>query len=237
MSVIVKIISFAVFFFIISPCGAQTGDQLLQKHFDKTGQEIWNQIDNLTIDGRWVDENYYGHDLKITFKAPDKLRIQGKYQKKPFIEAFNGIHAWIVAPWKNKYEIQLMKPEEAVVLQNSFSLGSPLYKYRHKLKFIGLDDFEGTVYHTFVFENDKIKKTFYLGVKDSQLYLETIELKANNGYKIRKTYEKYRSYQGLLIPTAVLFKGEELEKELVFDEVVIGMGASDDLFEMPKGKK
>lgn len=214
---------------------AQSGSELLRRHFEKTGQELWDQIGTVSVDGRWVDENYYGYEIKLTYKAPEKIRIQGKYDRKTFIEAYNGLYAWIVAPWKTEYKVQLMTPEEAAILKNSFHLGSPLYPHREDLKFKGLEDFEGTVYHAFILDNDREKRTYYLGKSDHQLHVEEIELKTI-GFQVVKYYEKYQSHNGLSLPTAVWFKGENLEKELIFEEVVVGIGAGDNIFDMPEKK-
>lgn len=233
-----KSIGKAGLFLIASLLAAQAyaqgeGSVILKHHFEQSGQELWNQVGTVTIDGRWVDENYYGHSIKLTFKAPDKIHIRGTYSKQPFIEAYNGSYGWIVAPWKNKQEVQRMDTREQLVTRNSFSLGSPLYSVKDQLVFAGLSPVEGEVYHSFTYEDSQIKKTFFLGRDDHRLYYEKIEF---DGDEVLKIYETYRSYSGLNIPTAVRFRGEGLDRELVFDEVFLGLGARDSMFEPPQQK-
>lgn len=210
-----------------------SSNAILQSHFKAVGQELWNQLQTVTIDGRWVDENYYGHAVKITFKVPDKIRIQGTFDGKTFVEAYDGNIAWTIAPWKRKYEVMEMNERESVIIRNSFSLGSPLYSVAENLQYEGLKDMEGTLYHAFVFEDEYLRKTFYLDRDDDRLYFEQMVAK-DGAFDVLKIYEKYRTYSGLSLPTAVRFVADGLDKELVFDEVYLNLGANDSMFEMRK---
>jgi hypothetical protein len=83
------------------------------------------------------------------------------------------------------------------------------------------------------FENDYIKRDFYIDKDDYKLYWEVIESKVGSRLIIKKQYEKYRDYQGLLTPTSVRVFTKDSQKELIFENVSLGLGASNSLFEMP----
>lgn len=221
--------------FLGSKVAAQESADILRKHFKDYGQEQWNDIRSVSIDGRLVDENYYGYKMKLSYKTPNKARLDGIYKGKKFAEAFNGEIGWIIAPWKTDYHVQLMNPQEEIVMRNTFSLGSPLYPFREHLKFAGLQDLEGELYLTFVLEEAAYEKTYYLDKENYRLYYERITTKfGSNSVSILKVTEKYKNYGALLVPTAAVFEGENLYKELIFDQVYVGMGVNDQVFEMPE---
>lgn len=212
-------------------------EEILDKHFEGIGQDQWDQIDDVTIAGRWVDADYHGYGIDLLYKRPEKIRIEGGYEGRKFIEAFDGQQAWILAPWKKEYAVQPMAFMEKLILQNSFSLGSPIHKIKDEVIFNGLVDYKGTVYLTLVHEypmgKETFKRTFYLDRKTCQLQLETYVWQDGS---LEKNYDKYRDYGPLSVPVAVQFSAEELEKELVFDEVFMGLGIKDQRFRQPIGQ-
>ena len=212
--------------------------EILNKHFEAIGQDQWDQIDDVTIDGRMVDKDYRGYSMDLWYKRPEKIRMQGSYGGRTFIEVTDGQLAWILAPWKDQYSVQPMNFQERILLENSLSLGSPLKNLNDKLRFQGLVDYEGTVYLTYVYEvqqgEDIFRRTFYLDRKNFMLYMETYEW--GKDQHMKKVYEKYRNYGPLSIPTAVRFSYGNQERELIYDEVFIGLGIKNELFEKPKGR-
>ncbi|VXD18505.1 hypothetical protein [Marinoscillum sp. 108] len=216
---------------------AQEGKDILRKHFKAHGQDLWKEMNSVIVDGKWVDADYHSYPMKLTYKYPGKIRLEGTYQNKRFAEATDGQLSWIIAPWKPRYEVQLMSTAEEIVIKNSFSRGSPLYPVKDHLTFLGLSDMEGILYYTYLMEEASFRRTFYIDQKDFRLYYEKIESKFDGTpISVLKTIEKYKQYNGLLVPTAVYFKGDDFERELVFDEIYVGMGANDDLFQMPNGQ-
>ncbi|WP_421892063.1 hypothetical protein [Marinoscillum sp.] len=216
---------------------AQEAREILRKHFKAHGQDLWKEMNSVIVDGKWVDEDYHSYPMKLTYKYPGKIRLDGTYEDKRYAEATNGELSWIIAPWKSRYEVQQMGTSEEIVIKNSFSRGSPLDPLRDHLSFLGLSDIEGVLYFTFLMDEASYRRTFYIDQKNYRLYYEKIESKFDGTpVSILKTIEKYKLYNGLLVPTAVYFKGEDFERELVFDEIYVGMGANDDLFEMPNGQ-
>lgn len=224
---------------IIIPFGiqAQTGMSILEKHFESCGQEEWNQVRTITIDGKWVDDDYHAFDMKLTWKRPDKVRIEGKYEGKPYAEAYNGVVAWTIAPWRDAYEVQRMTDAEEIVVRNVFTAGSPLYEAREHLEFTGLMDMEGVLYNTFTLSEGSFKRVFYLDRDTHRLYYELIENQfGKEKVSILKVIDNYKNYGPMLVPTSVIFEGLEMNREFVFDEIYLGTGAKDSIFEYPEGQ-
>jgi len=222
---------------IIQIAQAQNPADILRKHFEDYGQEQWNEVRTVVIDGKLVDKNYYAASMKLTFKQPDKIRVEGTYKGKKFAEAYDGTTGWIMAPWKNKYEVQYMKTEEEMILSNSFCQGSPLYKFRDHLNFLGLKNMEGVVYLAFQLDETNYIHTFYLDKENYRLYYEEITSKyGSNTSTILKVIDKYKSYGKMLMPISMIFEGEDIYSEYVFDQVYLGMGANDNLFSYPENR-
>ncbi len=224
---------------IMSPVSllAQTGMGILEKHLEAYGQEEWNQVRTASVDGKWVDEDYHAYDMKLTMKQPDKIRLEGSYKGQKYVEAYDGLVAWIIAPWKDSYEVLRMDDSEELVVRNVFSFGSPLYAPREHLQFTGLMDMEGVLYNTFTLEEGNYKKVFYLDRDNHRLYYELIESKfGKETVSVLKVIDKYKVYGPMLVPTSVIFEGLGENREFVFDEVYLGTGANDAIFSYPKGQ-
>lgn len=216
---------------------SQEAHAILKKHFEDYGQSLWNDAQSAQVDGRQVDPDYYGCAMKLTYKAPGKIRIEGIYKNQRFAEATNGITSWTVAPWRKKYELENMTAAEELVIKNAFTIGSPLYTLRNQLEFKGLTSFEGELYLTFTTSDAAYYRTFYLGKEDYRLYFEQIETRfGSQSIKVLKVTEKYKANNGMLMPTAVIFESEVIQKEYIFDQIFLGMGANDAIFEKPETK-
>ncbi|MFY0600933.1 MAG: hypothetical protein JXR03_14760 [Cyclobacteriaceae bacterium] len=209
---------------------------ILKKHFEAHGQELWDQVGTVVVDGQWVTKEFDKYPMRLTFKSPNKIRIEGTWQGKRYAEVTNGRVAWTVAPWTGTSKPQLMTPLEHLTIENVFHLGSSLREYEHKLNLEGLQLFEGEILIKLVYEDDYTSRTYYLGREDYVLYWEVIKSKVGNKLEVTKQYEKYHDYHGLLTPTALRVSTSKGERELVFDDVALGVGASNKIFEMPKSQ-
>ncbi len=215
---------------------SQESGEILEKHFKDYGQQDWNEVRTITIDGFLKDSHFGSWPMQLIRKGAYKVKIVGKYKGKQYAEAFDGQDAWIKAPWKPRYEVDRMNAKEELIIRNSFSLGSPLYSVKNHLRFQGLKDMGGILYYTYVMDEASYEHTFYLNTEDFRLYYEEIKTKFGTPISILKIIEKYKSYGTMLVPTAVIFEGYELDKELTFDEVYLGMGVKDAIFNKPNGQ-
>lgn len=228
----------AAFFTLLVLCAqAQDPADILQKHFEAYGQEQWNEIRTVEISGKLVDDRYYGFAMKLTYKRPEKVRIAGVYENQRFVMASDGTFAWSLVPWKKPYRIDKANADEELIIRNSYTPGSPLYRYREHLHFEGLKDMEGVLYYAFSSAEEAYLKTYYLDTENFRLYYEQITPRfGSNPKTVLKVIDKYKAYGGMLIPMAVQFEGENLEWELVYDQVLLGVGANDELFTRPESQ-
>ncbi|RED98974.1 hypothetical protein [Marinoscillum furvescens] len=216
---------------------SQEAEEILQEHFEAHGQKQWEEIRTVEISGKLVDERYYGFPMILTYKRPGKIRIAGVYENKRFAQAYDGTVAWSIAPWKKQYQVETATASEELILRNSYTPGSPLYPYREHLQFEGLRDMEGVLYYAFTMAEEAYLKTYFIDTENYRLYYEQIQTRfGSQNLSMLKVIDKYKSYGGMLIPTAVRFEADQLEWELVFDEVLLGVGANDKLFARPESQ-
>ena len=224
-----------VFILFGSLAYSQDLSTILERHFQAHGQELWEQIGTVVIDGEWVTTEFRKYPMKLTYKRPDKVRLEGMWGSKKYAQVTNGKVAWTVAPWTGTSQPQLMTPQEHMTIANTFMPGSALKPYREKVKMQGLELFEGELLIKLTYEDEYTTREFYLGKDDYTLYWEVIKSKVGHMHELKKQYENYHNYSGLLAPTAVRFFTGDEEKELVFADVSLGVGAANSIFEMPKG--
>lgn len=208
---------------------AQEPADILKNHFKGYGQQLWNEVPDVTIDGRQVNAHYQSFSVKLTWSPPDKLRVEGK---SIGVKAYDGAMAWAQT---GAGEVRRLNATEELILRNSFFPGSPMHPVREHLVFQGLAAMEGVLYYSFLLDESVYRKTFYVGQDDHRLYYIKVETKMEpQPVEIRIVYEKYKNYNGLLVPTAVRFEGEGVDEELVYDQFYMGLGAKESIFSMPE---
>lgn len=222
--------------FLISSTFVSSQDiaTILEKHFEAHGQGLWDQIQTVAINGQSLNASFDKSPFRLIYKEPGKLRIEGKINGKTYIEATDGKIAWTVSPSKGSDLPQYLSPKEHLFLDNTFSKGSSLKRYEKKLELSGLEMYAGELFIKIKCQDEFAERTYYLGKTDYVLYWEVVKSTVGRELTITKQYEKYENFQGLLSPTAVrLVVGEE-ERELTYDDVALGTGANNKIFEIPK---
>lgn len=225
---------------VLSFCGllaaAQSARTIVDEHLADYGQVLWDQMATVSVDGFWIHESFQKHPIKITFKNPNKIRLDGQYQGERFVQASDGVVAWQVVPWAEEVKMTLMPADERMCLTNLYQMGSPLARYADSLVLDGLESVEGELLIKLRYENDQKEHLFYLGREDYRLYAEKIQLKTAPLLVLDKKYEKYKSYRGFLTPTSVIISCEDVIREFAFNEITLGAGASVRLFEWQEGQ-
>ncbi len=213
---------------------SQSKEEILREHFTAYGQLFWEEVSTAVVDGKWTTENFTKYPIKITTKRPEKIRIEGAWGGKKFVECWNGLQGWSVTPWEGTMELKQLDKLGILRTKSLFSFGSPLYPYRDKLEFLGLENFNGELLLHFQLLEETITTDYYLGQDDFRLYWEIITLRDGEPQTITKQFEKYKSYQGLLAPTSLRIITAGSTRELTFESMALGIGAPESLFEIPK---
>jgi hypothetical protein len=213
---------------------AQELNTILKKHFEGYGQSMWDQIETVSITGHWIFESFEKYPIKLTYKSDGKVRIEGVWKGSKFVEVTNGFAAWKVAPWSGSTDIAVMNAEERMVISNIYQKGSPLAMFQEGMVLEGLELFEGKMRIKLRSEDSRYVRFYYLGKEDYRLYGEVVRSKEDADLELTLHFEKYKSFHGLLAPTAVKASINNNLREFALEEYALGIGASDSLFELPK---
>ena len=213
--------------------GAQDVEGILQKHYKAYQQDFWDQIQTANVRGIWLK----GSDktnFELLAKKPGKIIIRGRWQSEPYAASFDGASGWTIAPWTGVKVAQLMLPKEQRMMQAIFDFGSPIpreaaMEYRGEMEVYGIPCYRvatkiGAVeYEYFIDQED-----YYLRRLDRR------ELAGEDTHVLTKSFDQYRKFSGIVIPTLIVIQTEDLEKEYVFDDVVVGNGISNLIFRRPE---
>ncbi len=217
---------------------AQSGMGILENHFQAHGQDEWNQVRTLSVDGKWHDAiDQASYPMKLTWKRPDKVHLVARMKGMRHTEGYNGLVGWLRTAGKEADVARRMTDEEELMTRNVFTAGSPLYETREHLEFTGLMDMEGTLYNTFTLNEGDFRRVFYLDRISHRLVYELMENQfGKEKVTVLKVIDVYKTYGPMLVPAAVILEGPTIEREYVFDEIYLGMGAKDALFDYPQGQ-
>jgi hypothetical protein len=218
------------------PVRSQSIDQILSEHFTRCGQIHWSEINTVEIAGKWSTDDFQKFPIRITLKQ-SKIRFDGVWKGSRFIEVSTGKSGWQLAPWTKSSGPIGMTAFQAMATRQIFTLGSPLFEVKDKLVLLGLANWQNELHIHLQYQTEEAIFDYYLGQKDFGLYGEVITTKAETPEMITKQYEKYRDYSGLLAPTSVRIKSGDMERELIFEHIVLGIGVNDSFFEFPKTDK
>ncbi len=212
--------------------GAQSTQKVLEKHFEAQTQDFWDQARTVTVDGAW----FVGSErtvFTLHAKRPNKVILKGTWEGQPFTEAFDGVAGWTVAPWTGVSKANLMLSHEQLMISHLFDFGSPI-KRDADLEYKGKVKEDGVICHWLAEVRDNIEYDYFIDI--NKHYLRKVNRRESVGDEVvlmTKTYDIFKQFGGVTFPTVIFLKTKELEKEYVFDDLVVGDGISDAIFRQP----
>ncbi|MBV6645946.1 MAG: hypothetical protein KI790_10880 [Cyclobacteriaceae bacterium] len=217
---------------LATPSIAQSRKHILEEHHKAHTQAFWDQTRSAEIKGAWVGPQGY---LKMTLwaKKPNKIAVFGHWQKKRFVTAYDGQRAWTIAPWTGYEKSQLMTRTEEIVVKSIFDFGSPIVdspelEYKGK---IHIDEV-----HCYWFTETKFNQEweYFVEVRNHLLYKVSLkEYYGQDVLNMSKTFDLYRDFGGVILPSVVEIRSNESEAEFTFDEVILGLGMPSTSFQRP----
>jgi len=212
---------------------SQNIEQIVTNHYAASGQDLWKEIKSVSIEGVW----FKGRErlpFLLSAKKPDKIAVRGTKDEDAYVEATNGKESWTIAPWTGSKKPQLMLDEESLILAHLFSFGSyideeSVLEYQGEVEVNGI-----AVYWLKEQRSQDMELDFYIDVED--YLLRRMNIRKRIGTKTipySQTVDQYRKYGPFNIPATFHITSGSLEREYVFDEIVIGDGIPNDVFERP----
>ncbi len=217
--------------------GAQSLDQVLQRHFDASGQERLSGIRSVRSSGRAVQMGNELPFLQIQ-KRPGMLYLELDIQGNKMIQAFDGREGWAVEPWSGPDPRRLEGPELNGLKQMA-RIDSDLVDWQKKgydLELTGSDSSDGEEY--FVLELKKEKGEVYNFFIDSGSYL-LHKIVATSGQKGNQVSGEtilgdYRAIEGIKVPFKIEMKygGQTLMTNII-EKVEFDVVIGEDYFTSP----
>lgn len=212
---------------------AQDIEGIMQDHYKAYKQDFWDQVQTVNIRGIWL----IGQDkasFELLAKKPGKVMLRGRWQVEPYAESFDGSSGWTIAPWTGVKTPQLMLPKEQLMLRSVFEFGSPIPR-DVALEYRGEGDAYGVPCYRLAASIDGVEYEYFVDEEDFFVRrMDRRELIGNHTQILTKRYDQYRKFGGVVIPTLVIVRVDDLEKEYVFDDIIVGDGISNLTFRRPE---
>ena len=218
----------------------QTLDEVLDKHDAAIGQEALVGMRSLLLQVREVNGFGGGKKYEVIKKHPNRIRIEGKWEGKTYIDAFDGTRAWTISPWTGVHSAQLMTTREREHLFLNLPMGSPLSrttKTDRAFSLIGLKNIAGDKHHvvrcTFAsgyFADFFIDAKTYLIFKRTTYFNDDVTQIESELY-----FKKYKKLGAFTLPFGYENRSSRNDSyDIIIDDIVIGYGAPQSLFNKPE---
>ena len=192
-----------LFILSIFKTDCQTLDQILELHFEATGQEKFSKISTVRSSGMALQMGMELPFVQIQ-KRPDKIYLEIDIQGMKMIQAYDGERGWSVEPWMDSGPRVLTGPE----LQNMEQLASidsdlvDWHRKGHELEYTGNKTLDGN--ELIILEMIKSNGEIYHYYIDSETYQlsKMVSKSIHEGQPIEgeTILTDYRSINGVMVP-------------------------------------
>ena len=112
----------------VQTSNAQDLQKIANLHLKATTQEKRSEIRSIFMEVREIYDDGHVTEYSIIKKKPNKIRIEGVWEGKNYIKAFDGIRGWTIAPWTGVSIPQLMTEGEIEEIRNIERIDSPIFE-------------------------------------------------------------------------------------------------------------
>lgn len=234
----------AVLALVTAPLAAETLDDVLAKHWEALGGK--DKIAAVSS-AKMVAKQVFGPQevpATITWKRPDKVRMEFTLQGMTGIQAYDGTTAWMVMPFLGKNDPEEMTGDDLKdIIEQADLIEGPLYNWQekgHTVEFLGEDTIEGTPAW-------KLKLTRKNG-DESTIWLDKdayVEIKSEGKRKrgdqemdLETSFGDYKEVDGLLFPFSIESKpkGAPQGATITVESIELNPTLDDAAFAMPAKK-
>jgi outer membrane lipoprotein-sorting protein len=231
---------FALTVLLALEASAQTVDELIKKNIDaRGGIQKLKAIKSVKATGKITQQ---GIEIPITLqqKRPAMVRLEGVFQGKSFVQAYDGETGWQIDPFQGSSDPEKVAGDDLKDLQEQSDLDGPLVDYKdkgHTVELAGKEDLEGTPVY-------KLKLTLKNGdvqhiYMDAENYLElkvTSKRKTPGGeVDVDQYLGNYKSVGGIMFPHSMESKVKgQGQSQITVEKIETNVTIDDSLFKMPK---
>jgi outer membrane lipoprotein-sorting protein len=235
---------------LLLPAAAQetalTIDQIVQKHTEALGgADKLKAIQNVSITGKAsLMGGQLDAPLLMKYKRPASMRMEMSAQGSSFVQAFDGVTAWVVNPFAGSPDPQKSDEEDTKAARDDADfIDGSLVDYKAKgntLELIGQEDVQGApAYKIKVTRKSGSVEYEYLDAK-TFLPVKTTGKRKQEGQDIE--YESmtgnFKAINGVMMPFRLSQKmNGNAMMELTVDKVEVNTVMDDAIFRMPEKPK
>lgn len=235
--------SLALAALVALPASAQTLDEVLARYVAaRGGLEKLRAVKTLRMSGTMTVGPGAEAPFTLEMKRPNLRRLEFTLQGTMGVQAFDGKTAWMILPFPEAREPQVLSPEEAREAEEDSDIDGPLVDYRakgHQVELVGKEKLaegeawklkltlkSGTVRHVF------LDATSFLEVRG-----ETRRSVRGRDLEGEAVFGDYKEVAGLVFPHTIEAgpKGSARKQKLVFDKIEVNVPLDDARFRMPEG--
>jgi len=234
----------AVLALVTAPLAAETLDDVLAKHWEALGGK--DKIAAVSS-AKMVAKQVFGPQevpATITWKRPDKVRMEFTLQGMTGIQAYDGATAWMVMPFLGKNDPEEMTGDDLKdIIEQADLIEGPLYNWKekgHTVEFLGEDTIEGTpAWKLKLTRKNGDESTIWLD-KDAYIEIKS-EGKRKRGdqeMELETTFGDYKEVDGLLFPFSIESKpkGAPQGATITVESIELNPTLDDGSFAMPAKK-
>lgn len=218
---------------------AQTAEDLITKSLKAMNNEAVTKFQTVKITGSQFNARQ-GQEIpiKLTFKRPDKYRMELELMGTTIIQAYNGKKGWGINPLTGSEDRQDL-PEEAIpqLRQLIEIMETPLAEFGKDSAVYALDGtetIEGTSYNKIKMTEDEVTTTLYIDALTNWFYKATMKVPNEDGTEanLEFVYVEKTKVKGAILPKVVevFFNGDK-NGVIKFDEYVIDDAVDDKIFD------
>lgn len=217
---------------------SQNIDDILKSHYESWGQEIISSIRTYELELSEAKGLLDRKQFKITRKRSNKVRIDGKWKDQPYIQSFDGVEHWTVAPWRTTNKPDSMSSTEIQSLANSMQIDSPLFlaqKNSAELEYTGEEIHDGLSYHVIRMKYLEDRWLDYFLDQQTHQIFKTVERDQGNEKHIYKEtfFKKYKPQAGINMAMEYEIRSKRSTTSLIIISVVLGHGVPTSFFNKP----
>jgi len=224
---------FYLLLFTSSQVFSQPKEEVIANHKTAMLYTFWQSIPTVEVAGSFRIQNNKELEGTFNFKTPDKWRFEEHNKKTTY--AYNGTIAWGKTS-EFGYKTVLLNPNLTQILSALAFFGSPIIQLDEKeIIYKALVKVDKISCYWLVHEKNNINREFFIAKETGLLFRTIISVEnINEPTTFSITYLNYRNFSGIPFPTLIQVKSKELNIECVMNEIVLGAGMNDLIFDLPK---
>jgi outer membrane lipoprotein-sorting protein len=226
---------------VTAPAAAESLDEVLAAHFEALGgKEKIAAIQSAKL----VGKQQFGPQeapFVISWKRPDKIRMEFTLQGMTAIQAYDGTTAWMVMPFLGKNDPEEMTGDDLRdFIENADLIEGELFDWQrkgHTVELLGEEEIEGTpAWKIKVVNKNGNVSTVYLDRETAiQIKTEGKRKRGDQEIEIETALGDYKEVGGIYFPHSIESKpkGAPQGATITIESIELGAEIDDALFAMP----